>query len=411
MRHQANTSFPDPLTGQAGPVSVAVIGLLTAAVIHVSVVGEHLHEWVPFGITLAAMGLAEAFLAVCLAQRPSRRCWIALCVVSFSTAALWALSRTAGLPIGPDPWHPEVIGRADWIATVAELAAVAAGMRALSARRHAARHPRLIGAIGLAVAVPLTLVALSGATAQMTATAASATDSAARSTTIPGGPSMAGGPSMPSGATMAGGATMPGGPTALDTTTCPNLGGLSAMPDGMVMQPTPKRPATPSEQVAAATLVAQTKAGLQRFTSLAAAQAAGYVPATNPNARVVHWIDRSVVRAKDILDPMHPSSLVYVNSLRGPVLVGAMYVSAGPCQPGPNPAGPLFAWHAHANLCFGASGRVVGVSDSSGRCATGRSIGTTAFMLHVWTAPSFGDPLRAEVTRSDYAKVVVTGVA
>jgi hypothetical protein len=280
----AITSVAEPLTGQAGPVSVAVIGLLTAAAIHVSVVGEHLHEWVPFGIALAAMGFAEAFLAVSLAQRPSRRCWITVCIVSFATAALWVLSRTAGLPIGPDPWHPEVIGRADTIATVAEIVSVAAGLRALSARRHAARHPRLIAAIGLAVAVPVTLLALSAATDQMTATAAPATDAAARSATMPagattpGGTAVPGSPGAPNGKMQpAGGKIQPAG--ALDTTTCPNLGGLTAIPDGMVMQPAPKRPATQSEQVAAAALVAQTKAGLQRFTSLAAAQAAGYGPA------------------------------------------------------------------------------------------------------------------------------------
>ena len=37
-------------------------------------------------------------------------------------AALWMISRTSGLPIGPQPWAPESVGALDSIATANEIA-------------------------------------------------------------------------------------------------------------------------------------------------------------------------------------------------------------------------------------------------------------------------------------------------
>ena len=127
---------------------------------------------------------------------------------------------------------------------------------------------------------------------------------------------------------------------------------------------------------------------LGRFARLPAALAAGYVPATDPHGYVVHYANWDVVRRGDVLDATTPSSLVYANTARGPLLLGAMFMGPGPCAPGPDVGGPLTEWHAHDDLCLSATHEVVGRADASGSCVTGRHNVSTYFMLHVWTAPS-----------------------
>ena len=73
-------------------------------------------------------------------------------------------------------------------------------------------------------------------------------------------------------------------------------------------------------------LVDQTVASAQKYTSLAAAKAAGYVPVTPSGARIVHYINPAIYRAGNALDPNQIPSLVYVNTAHGAVLLAAMYL-------------------------------------------------------------------------------------
>jgi hypothetical protein len=183
------------------------------------------------------------------------------------------------------------------------------------------------------------------------------------------------------------------------------------MGNGMVMAPVPSGPPTAAEQAAADTLVAQTTAAVAQYASLSAATAAGYVPATNPDGYEVHYANWQIVRSGDVLDPNHPSSLVYANTVKGPVLLGAMYLGAGPCIPGPDVGGPLTQWHAHDDLCLSATHQVVGKTDASGACATGVHNTSTYFMLHVWVAPSLAatHQFEPDLTRAELAPIIRTG--
>jgi hypothetical protein len=185
------------------------------------------------------------------------------------------------------------------------------------------------------------------------------------------------------------------------------------MSNGMVMAPVPSGAPTPAQQAAADQLVGQTTTGLEKYATLSAATAAGYVPATNPNGYVVHYANWQTVRSGDVLDPSHPSSLVYANTVHGPVLLGAMFLGAGPCQPGPDVGGPLTQWHAHDNLCLSASHQVVGSTSANGTCASGVHNSATYFMLHVWVAPSLASQhqFQADLTRSLIAPIIRTGQA
>ena len=210
------------------------------------------------------------------------------------------------------------------------------------------------------------------------------------------------------------GTNTPGGSspvTSTSATVCPNVQGTTTMSDGMVMAPVPWGAPTAAQRAAADQLVAETTAAVAKYASLSAATAAGYVPATNPQGYEVHYANWATVRSGDVLDPNHPSSLVYANTVKGPVLLGAMYLGAGPCQPGPDIGGPLTQWHAHDNLCLSATHQVVGKSNAAGSCATGVHNTSTYFMLHVWVAPSLAatHQFQPDLTRAELAPIIRTG--
>lgn len=132
---------------------------LGAGLIHLAVVREHAAQWWVFGMFFAALGVLQILWALAAWARenaPARRTMIGL---TLGVIALWALTRTTGLPVGPAAGAAERVGRADLLAVVLEacvvLTLVAAG------RRHAAsttapspsamRYVALLGAGALAV--------------------------------------------------------------------------------------------------------------------------------------------------------------------------------------------------------------------------------------------------------------------
>ena len=259
--------------------------------------------------------------------------------------------------------------------------------------------------VGIAAVLVLSVTSAVDATshaAAVPAAAAKGTGSGTHTGSSSGSSSGTGaGPSAMAG--MAGGTT---GSTSTTSTVCTNVKGATTMSNGMVMAPVPSSSPTAAQQAAADQLVAQTKATLAKYSSLSAATAAGYTPATNPNGYVVHYANWSVAKS-DGFDPADPAFLVYANTVNGPVLMGAMYLGPAPCTPGPDIGGPLTQWHAHDNLCL-AGGRVVGNTNATGTCATGVHNTNTYFMLHVWTEPSLAatHQFQADLTRAELAPII-----
>ena len=173
---------------------------------------------------------------------------------------------------------------------------------------------------------------------------------------------------------------------------------MTTMAAGMKMaEPNCTTQPTAAQQQAAVSLVNQTVASAQKYTSLATAKAAGYVPVTPSGARIVHYINPTIYRAGNALNPNQIPSLVYVNTDTVPC-------SSPPCTwtprgvTPPQPGGCLTQWHIHTDLCL-SGGRVVG-NDSDGSCAAGSVNQVTQPMMHVWMTPVSGGPLaRAPSTR------------
>ena len=106
-------------------ITGAVAFLLCAALIHLAVVGPHLNESSLYAAFFVCAGLVQIVAALVLTVRRDRRLLIALAIGNAVIIAVWAASRTIGLPIGPTPGAPESVSLPDVLASVAEGSIVA----------------------------------------------------------------------------------------------------------------------------------------------------------------------------------------------------------------------------------------------------------------------------------------------
>jgi hypothetical protein len=112
----------------AWPLSALAV---VAGTIHAAVAPEHLEEAVPFGVffaLVAALQLAFAFRAL---RQPSPATWAVGLMVNLAVVAVWSVSRTAGLPFGPEAGQAEPTGLLDTLCTAAELLLAAGCFRLL----------------------------------------------------------------------------------------------------------------------------------------------------------------------------------------------------------------------------------------------------------------------------------------
>jgi hypothetical protein len=95
-----------------------------------------------------------------------------------------------------------------------------------------------------------------------------------------------------------------------------------------------------------------------------------------------------------VLDPERPETLVYAQTERGPVLLGAMFEMEGIGVAGPAPGGPLTVWHAHDHVCFSlVPPALAGLTSPFGTCPIGSiTVARTHEMIHVWTIPGAPEP-------------------
>lgn len=131
--------------------------------------------------------------------------------------------------------------------------------------------------------------------------------------------------------------------------------------------------ATPAQQQAADDLLADVRSTLAAYEDVEAAKAAGY-RAPRRKRGLTHYLHPDLVRNGQVLDPAHPTGLVYFSTRdNDPVLLGAFFVvPAG--TPAPMPAGDLVVWHSHRDSCPGF------FATEAEPCLDARR------MLHVWTA-------------------------
>jgi hypothetical protein len=97
-----------------------------AAAIHVAAIGSHLDESVVFAAFFAAVAVLQAAWSAAILRASSRYVLVAGAVGNAVVVAIWIMSRTVGLPIGPDAGVAEPAGFTDVIVTTFECVIVAA---------------------------------------------------------------------------------------------------------------------------------------------------------------------------------------------------------------------------------------------------------------------------------------------
>lgn len=119
---------PRPL-GRSDDLRVLLAaGLLGAAVIHAAVAPAHLAEWHAAGVFFVLASVAGAVVALLVVVRYRAGVAVAAVVVSAGPFVLWLISRTAGLPVGPEAGVSEHLGIADGAASVLEAVTLVAAL-------------------------------------------------------------------------------------------------------------------------------------------------------------------------------------------------------------------------------------------------------------------------------------------
>ena len=144
-------------------IAVAAACLLGAEGTHTAVIAEHFTEWWAEGVFFLALSMLEGGLAAVLLLAPARPIAQAAVMASIATIAVWAWSRTTGLPIGPEAGYPEPVGRADVVATLLEALTAVALAPAILRNRLATRPPLGVSRTRGSTAAAVTAIALATA--------------------------------------------------------------------------------------------------------------------------------------------------------------------------------------------------------------------------------------------------------
>lgn len=392
------------LRRQAQQVTVWFLAALSlaAGATHFSVVGEHYHEHIVYGLFFMALAWFQVLWAAGMLLRRSRRILLAGAVVNALVIVLYVVSRTSGLPLGPEAWEPEGAAALDIVCTVFEALIVV--LAAALWQRHEESEPSRIlpsSRAGIAAAAALVLLVAGVGSASLASAgggeemamggdpAVAAPSGQAEMADMPGMPGMSAADTDPLWHYT--GPALPAGTTRLLQTVYQRTEEGHAMQD-----PSCTQAPTAQQQAAALALVQRSTAGVAKYHDLQAAVADGYVPITNPAYPMVHYIKGSYLQSQYVLDPNHVQSLVYDRLPSGQyVLVAAMYLMPRAGDAGPTPGGCLTQWHAHTNLCMSLTlHRYEGFAP----CPDGTVESPTPEMLHVWQVPVPGGPLAMDPT-------------
>jgi hypothetical protein len=97
---------------------------------------EHFQEAAIYGAFFLIASTIQTGWAALLTYRPTRTLLVIGTIGNATTILLWTVTRTLGVPLGPQPWRPETIGTLDLTSAVLELAIVL-GAATLLARQAA----------------------------------------------------------------------------------------------------------------------------------------------------------------------------------------------------------------------------------------------------------------------------------
>ena len=107
--------------------SIAILCSAGAAAIHFAVLGEHFDESWLYGAFFAVVAWFQVVWALAVLREASPGLYWAGAAVNAAIIAIWAVTRTLGVPIGPASGEVEAVGVADVFATLFEVVIVLTG--------------------------------------------------------------------------------------------------------------------------------------------------------------------------------------------------------------------------------------------------------------------------------------------
>jgi len=132
--------------GQAPSVMLVAAGLsAVAALIHVAVCPEHFREGFIYGVFFAVSAGCQLGWAALASARYSRWMAPAGLVGNASIVLLWMVTRTVGIPLGPEAGEVERVGVLDVVCAACEIGVVVLCAFAIRQHVHPWRTPRRSG--------------------------------------------------------------------------------------------------------------------------------------------------------------------------------------------------------------------------------------------------------------------------
>jgi hypothetical protein len=146
-------------------VAVASAG---AAAIHFAVIEQHFAEYWLFGVFFVVVAVAQLGWVVAVVSNPTRMVYVVGALGNALIAVTWVVSRTTGVPFGPEAGEPEPVGIADVVSTALELTVVVGTLLLLRSielrqiRKMQMRFVRAVLVIGALAIMTLALAGLAG---------------------------------------------------------------------------------------------------------------------------------------------------------------------------------------------------------------------------------------------------------
>jgi hypothetical protein len=365
------------------PVLAALAACSAAAgVIHLVMVPAHMAEYAPEGIAFAVAGWLQLLIAFRLWTRPGRAVLVLSILANLAFIGAWAVSRTAGLPVGPTAGTAQEVSVVDLTTVALEAAFILLALALLI--RPALADITLPAGYGLAV--PLIVAVLTSA--------------------VLASPEARNHVHSTSGETAAAGGTVAGhthgGAAAAGESAAVDDRGLSLLSNGHhhAIRELPMSPAT---QDRLKDQLAITRQVAERYPTVADAEAAGYTRAGPYSPGLgTHYIRTDAYGLNfdgvvDNRDLRHPLSIIYDGSEPTSEVAGFMYYATTSTPP-EGFAGDNDVWHFHENTCIRYAGN--GVIDApfgadlpvtAAQCAEvgGYLLPITQYMVHVWSVPGW----------------------
>lgn len=161
----ADRSQADRAPTVVGAASV-VVALLSigAAIVHFAVIAQHFDEWWLTGMFFLSIALFQLAWGLLVLIQPSALVYAAGAIANVLIIVTWIVSRTSGVPVGPEAGEAEAVSFPDALATAFEVVLIVVLVALLAERsaRRPAPHflPAAAGLGGAAVVASLTGLAL-----------------------------------------------------------------------------------------------------------------------------------------------------------------------------------------------------------------------------------------------------------